>query len=269
MRQGWKQLALCIVAGAVVMEGFLPSAVAVNTEKQNNAPVSVEASEPSVEIVSGKQADLSAALLSGENIVPVSDNTVTEKELRQAGEGLGLSVSGAYAEDGTLTAAVVEESPSMAAAMDEVNNGDLRTLDSADATEDSGIPGLSTQDKQKLLSAYADYTQYRTDHADYFGVETPFFTTKDVDSNPIGSLLSVVGTKQDENGYYNEQNGEKTYLTVDDVCATIQMFALADEYAVQLMGDTLLEKKQEALGQYDRAGKAAGIGGLADGADII
>lgn len=251
MKRRWKQLALCIVAGVLAMQGFLPSAVAVNTGKQNNAPVSVEAAEPSVEIVSGKQENLSEALLFGEMVVPVSDDTVTEKELRQAGEEVGLSVSGAYAKDGTLTAAVAEESPAMAAAMDEVNNGDLSTLESTDTAENSGIPGLSTEDKQKLLSTYAAYTQYRTEHADYFGVETPFFTTKDVDSNPIGSLLSVVGTKQDENGYYNEQDGEKAYLTVDDVCATIQMFALADQYAVELMGDTLLEKKQEALAQLN------------------
>lgn len=251
MKQRWKQLALCMMAGVIAIEGFLPSAMAANTEKQNNAPVSVEAIEPDVEIASETTADLSAALLSGETVVPISDDTVTEKQLEQAGEEIGLSVSGAYAKDGTLTAAVVETNPAMAAAMDEINDGDLSTLESEDTTEDSGVPGLSIEDKQKLLSVYASYQQYRTEHADYFGVETPFFTTKDVESNPIGSLLSMVGTKQDENGYYNERDGEKTYLTVNDVCATIQMFALADRYAVELMGDTLLEKKQEALAQLD------------------
>lgn len=251
MKQRWKQLALCMLAGAVAIEGFLPSAVAANTEKQNNASVSVEVMEPDIEVRSETQAELSAALLSGETVVPISDNTVTEEQLEQAGAEIGLSVSGAYAKDGTLTAAVVETNPAMAAAMDEVNNGDLSTLESTDTAADSGVPGLSTEDKQKLLSVYASYQQYRTEHADYFGVETPFFTTKDVESNPIGSLLSMVGTQQDENGYYNEQNGEKTYLTVNDICATIQMFTLADQYAVELIGDTLLEKKQEALAQLD------------------
>lgn len=252
MKQIGKQLALCILAGAIAIEGLLPCAAAVDTTKRDNAPVSVEVSEPSVEIQSAGQAEVLTALLSGETVVPVADDTVTEEQLRQEGEALGLTVSGAYDKEGSLTAAVVEESPAIAAAIDELNSGELSTLSSEeDASTDGQVAGLSTAEKEKLLSAYAAYQQYQAEHADYFGVQTPFFTTKDVDSNPIGSLLSVVGTKQDENGYYTEQNGEKTYLTVDDVCATIQLFALADQYAVELMGDTLLEKKQEALAQLD------------------
>ncbi len=252
MKRGWKRLTAYVLAGVIAMEGLLPVAGAVDATKQEDVTISVEASKSEGTMAQSEaQSTVQEALLSGETVVPVSGDTVTEQELEQAGEDIGLTVSGAYDENGTLTAAVAEESPAMAAAIDEINNDDGNPLVSESESDDSGVPGLSTEDKQKLLAAYAAYQDYRTENADYFGVATSFFTTKDVDSNPIGSLLSMMGTKQDENGYYNESDGEKTYLTVDDICTTIQLFALADRYAVQLMGDALLKKKDEALAQLN------------------
>ncbi len=251
MKQKGMRTTACLLAAAIAMESSLMTAYAVlepETEQQH-VMVSEMQTQTDNTTIPTENLSIQEQLLSGETVVSVSNYNMSAQEAEQVGKAAGIPVSCAYEEDGTVSALVAETDPATEAVVEEINGEDLSTLGSEDNMSD--VAGLTTEEKQQLMAAYEEYQQYRTENVEYFGVQTPFFTTKDTDSNPIGSLLTIVGTQQDENGYYTEANGEKVYLTVDDVCEIIQMFTLSSQLAVEVLGDDLLDAREQALNQLD------------------
>ena len=115
---------------------------------------------------------------------------------------------------------------------------ELADGDGGEGSQEGKIP-MTEEEKQEVLQLYAQYQQYIEENPDYFGIQAPFFTTKDTETSPLGSLLLFAGWTQEQ-----VDSGE---VSADDLKGMLQMFITGNQLAVQMYGKQLLQVKDQAL----------------------
>ena len=115
---------------------------------------------------------------------------------------------------------------------------ELADGDGGEGSQEGKIP-MTEEEKQQILQMYAEYQQYIEANPDYFGIQAPFFTTKDTETSPLGSLLLFAGWTQEQ-----VDSGEVSF---DDLQGMLGLFMIGNQLAVQMYGEQLLQVKDQAL----------------------
>lgn len=118
-------------------------------------------------------------------------------------------------------------------------------MDSMVAMAGEEASGLSAEDKEKLMAAYSEYMAFMQQNADYFGVQTPYFTNKD-NVCPIGSLLAIAGIPNEYLAYGLDFIVENV-MPIDQVEGVISLFHYANVFALQLKGADIVAAREAAL----------------------
>ncbi len=100
--------------------------------------------------------------------------------------------------------------------------------------EKSNVYNLTDEQAQNLLGLYAQYIQSLEDHADVYGVQVAYNTTRDTNANPIGSLLDIASIPE-------------TGADYDTMAGLVQIYYLATELGAQAFGDAVKSGRNQAL----------------------
>lgn len=172
--------------------------------------------------------DLSPYGITGREMNTLSAETLEENNMTNFAE-----VNYNTAADGTVTTMSADVDPAMAAAFAEVD----------EVAEDSGETVHTAEDIKQL---YAAYQQFKVENVDYFGVNVPYDTEKDI-ASPLGAMLDMASLDANTMAYI-----EAGYVSADDiegVYGMVQLFYIGAQLAVNMYGDQLLAAKNDALSQ--------------------
>lgn len=113
------------------------------------------------------------------------------------------------------------------------------------AAEEVAATGLTQEQKDDIVSRYAAYqksmvsvynpeTEKEENIQDLFGVQTPYFTNKDTDACPIGSLLSIAGIPNYVLEYGLDVIVAQGIMDYDTIVGIIDLFTYANQFAVMM-----------------------------------
>lgn len=132
--------------------------------------------------------------------------------------------------------AVDENDPEIATIKEELE--DIEVLDA-----EGNSVALTDEQIQTVLGMYTEYQQQWQDNADVLGVQSPFylmFNDKGEDGlGVLGEMLCLAGVSVED-----VRSGNYSY---DDLTGMIMNFLYGDKFGVQFYGDTIREKRDEAL----------------------
>ncbi len=173
-----------------------------------------------------KLAESEAVMLTDEVLEESNTTEFVETEIQTDAQG----------EAATMSVSLDPEIKAFAEELDDM------TVMAEDGT--TNVP-LTEEQKKELTETYAQYLAFLSSEnmINFFGVRAPFFTTKDTDISPLGSMLIMMGNTQEQ-----VDNGEVPY---DTLKGTIDLFQLGNGILVQLYGEQLLAAKDEALAQLN------------------
>ncbi|MDO5410584.1 MAG: hypothetical protein Q4F21_09055 [Lachnospiraceae bacterium] len=181
-----------------------------------------------------KAAVKEAIFEEGNKTVDVSDESISADEMKTAKKAVlkennmaGL-VNVTYKTDGEGNVTSVKSD------VDTQITTVIKELDS-----ETYAAGLTDAQKEQIVAAYANYQKEFVANADYFGVQSPFFTTKDTNDSPIGSLLSIAGIPQ--------AAIDAGQVSFDEVKGVVDLFTLANQFAVNMHGGDIIKAKDEAM----------------------
>ena len=137
-------------------------------------------------------------------------------------------------QDNNVSTMSVERDDTLTTAMDELDTINEQSDEPVDETT-----------METVYAHYAELQSYYEANPDYFGIACPYFTSKDTEASPIGSLLSIAGISQEAI--------DGGYVSATDVDSLVQGFNQALPAYVANMGSTLLAQKDKALAQIDDA----------------
>ena len=215
-------------AGLNNTEAFFKAAKALGKAKESaedtkkvNKTAKEEKAEAAVQdaILTNDEVDLTGKKISSDTM-----DTATENVLEQNNMTKMVDVTYKTDDSDHVTTVNVEMDSQLALAAEEIQ---------------TQATGMTEDEKEKLLGEYSNYLAYFAQNADYFGVQTAYFTTKDTNNNPIGSLLSIA-----------IQDGETYPLSALDyqtASGIVSMFTMANQFAVNLHGQDLLDARDSAL----------------------
>lgn len=125
---------------------------------------------------------------------------------------------------------------------------ELRNIKVLDADGQS-VP-LTEEQIQSVLYMFSQYTQQWQDNADVLGVQTPFylqFNDKGEDGlGVLGEMLTLAGVTVED-----VRSGNYSY---DDLCGMIMNFLYGDQLGIQYYGDTIRQKRDEAIAAIEKSG---------------
>lgn len=183
------------------------------------------------------------------------DNTVIDLSEYKLAESEAVALTDEVLEESNTTEFVETEiqtdaqgeAATMSVSLDPEIKAFAEELDDMTVMAEDGTTNvpLTEEQKKELTEAYAQYLAFLSseDMISFFGVRAPFFTTKDTESSPLGSMLIMMGNTQEQ-----VDNGEVPY---DTLKGTIDLFQLGNGILVQLYGTQLLAAKEEALAQLN------------------
>ena len=116
----------------------------------------------------------------------------------------------------------------------EVTMDDRVALAADELEEKSNVYNLTDEQAQNLLGLYAQYVKSLEDHADIYGVQVAYNTTKDTNANPIGSLLDIASIPE-------------TGADYDTMAGLVQIYYMATEISAQAFGDQIKKVRNQAL----------------------
>ena len=133
------------------------------------------------------------------------------------------------------------------------------------AAEEAAATGLTQAEKDDIVARYAAYqksmvsmtnpeTGEEVNVQDLFGVQTPYFTSKDTDACPIGSLLSIAGIPNSVLEYGLEaivSYGIMDYATITGI---LDLFTYANQFAVMLKADAMGDAIEDAMTEVYTSG---------------
>lgn len=138
---------------------------------------------------------------------------------------------------------VDEENPAVVALADELEETTVED-------EEGNTVVLTEEEIQTILGLYQMYLDQWEANADLLGVQLPFFLSyndsEDDGLGILGEMLVLAGHTVDE-----VRKGEYSY---DDLTGMIMNFLYADKYAIELYGDEVKEKRDEALKAVEDSG---------------
>ena len=109
---------------------------------------------------------------------------------------------------------------------------------------------LTQEQRQKILEVWTQYQNHRIAHADFFGVQLPFFLGYNANNEDslgiLGEMLVLTGyTVNDvKNGNYK----------FDDLMEMIQTFYYADQFGLEFYGTVIPNKRDEAIKKVKESG---------------
>lgn len=137
-------------------------------------------------------------------------------------------------ETGTVTTMSVDMDPSLAYAMDEVE----------EIADDSGESD-DTDLQMQVMSHYAELQTLYSNNPEYFGVACPYFTSKDTESGPVTALLSLMQQQWPQEG---ETLESPDLNTVDQI---VQGYTSTLKLCVLYLGSDLEAARNKALATID------------------
>jgi len=276
MKKWTSKLVAAFLAVAMVVTGFTPTALAAPKSESKAAVISDKFELPDN---AKSMLEAAKAMHTYSELAKKDVETSPEKEaikdaiFHNFNDETDLSDLGISSKEmDKLTEEVLEEN-SMENAVDVTYetdaNGDVTTvsveMDSvlAQAAEETAPVPLTQEQKDDILARYAAYQQsmismtdpstgQATDVQDLFGVQAPYFTSKDTAACPIGSLLSIAGLPNSVLEYGLEAivaNGIMDYATITGI---LDLFTYANQFAVMMKGEEMGTVIQTALGSIPR-----------------
>ena len=121
----------------------------------------------------------------------------------------------------------------------EVTMDDRVALAADELEEKSNVYNLTDEQAQNLLGLYAQYVKSLEDHADIYGVQVAYNTTKDTNANPIGSLLDIASIPE-------------TGADYDTMAGLVQIYYMATEISAQAFGDQIKQVRNQALASLNK-----------------
>ena len=121
----------------------------------------------------------------------------------------------------------------------EVTMDDRVALAADELEEKSNVYNLTDEQAQNLLGLYAQYAKSLEDHADIYGVQVAYNTTKDTNANPIGSLLDIASIPE-------------TGADYDTMAGLVQIYYMATEISAQAFGDQIKQVRNQALASLNK-----------------
>ena len=132
--------------------------------------------------------------------------------------------------------AVDENDPEIATIKEELE--DIEVLDA-----EGNSVALTDEQIQTVLGMYGQYQQQWQDNADILGVQSPFYLMFNDNGEDglgvLGEMLCLAGVSVED-----VRSGNYSY---DDLTGMIMNFRYGDKFGVQFYGDTIREKRDEAL----------------------
>ena len=190
--------------------------------------------------------DLSEYGLQEQEAEALTDAVLTEVNAEEM-----VDTTYVHNEDGTVKGMGVALDPTLQALTEEVavlaegeDTGEGESGDTPQMPEPTN-PAWTDEQKQQIIGIYMAYQQYMVDNADYFGVQVPYNTLKDTDSNPIGSIFTMASIP------LTWDMAAAGYASFEEIYGAVAMFYYAAKAAVEQQGDAILAAKDEALAQLD------------------
>lgn len=145
--------------------------------------------------------------------------------------------------DGNVESVNVNTDPTYMTAMDELD--EINEATGSKATD---------EEMQQCYGIYGMLQTYYEKHQEYFGIATPYFTSKDSEGSPIRALLAVMNVEYDDDKkeFYDTSSDEKKTVTVDYVKNLIGGFYQALVQMTDKDGEYTDDHKKGAL--YDQYG---------------
>ena len=145
--------------------------------------------------------------------------------------------------DGNVESVNVNTDPTYMTAMDELD--EINEATGSKATD---------EEMQQCYGVYGMLQTYYEKHQEYFGIATPYFTSKDSEGSPIRALLAVMNVEYDDDKkeFYDTSSDEKKTVTVDYVKNLIGGFYQALVQMTDKDGEYTDDHKKGAL--YDQYG---------------
>lgn len=272
MKKWTSKLLAAVLAVVMVVTSFTPTALAA-PKSESKAAVSDEL------VLSDNTKDIlkaAKAMAAYSELAKVETETSAEKDavkdaiFHNYNEETDLSDLGISAKEmDKITEEVLEENnmeDSVEVTYETDAAGDVTTV-SVDmdsmlvnaAAEVAAATGLTQAEKDDIVARYAAYQQsmismtdpstgQETNVQDLFGVQAPYFTSKDTAACPIGSLLSIAGIPNSVLEYGLEAivaNGIMDYATITGI---LDLFTYANQFAVMMKGEEMGTAIESALG---------------------
>ena len=254
MKNQLRKFVVGLLAMAMVVSTITPAAFAAPSTTTDTEDNSEETSISSTEEINRTSAKIVASLDDSEEATEdseaksvvkdavfnnyndstdVSDHSISSEEMDSATEEVleennmtGLvDVTYETDSDDNVTTVNVEMDNRISLAADELE-------------EKSNVYNLTDEQAQNLLGLYAQYIQSLEEHADIYGVQVAYNTTKDTNANPIGSLLDIASIPE-------------TGADYDTMAGLVQIYYLATEFSAQAYGDQIKKVRNQALASLD------------------
>ncbi|MDO4170862.1 MAG: fibronectin type III domain-containing protein [Lachnospiraceae bacterium] len=120
----------------------------------------------------------------------------------------------------------------------------IMAVDELDQINETSDDVKSDDEMQKVYDHYAQLQQFYEQNPDYFGIASPYFTSKDTKEGPISALLSIADIPR-------EAIGVEGGVSIDQVDELVQGFNQALPALIQYYGNQLLVARDKALDQID------------------
>lgn len=152
--------------------------------------------------------------------------------------------------DGQADAITYSMDPALKAASEEVTTlADEGTTGDEGSTGDTQTPpaGIDEETQQTILQMYAGYQAWVNGQPDYFGIQTPFYTQKESETDKwYGPLRSLFVTAM-----IPDAGVDAGMVDAQTITGMIMMFWAGYASAVDSYGDELLAAIQEGVSQVD------------------
>ena len=133
------------------------------------------------------------------------------------------------------------------------------------AAEEAAATTLTQEQKDDILARYAAYQQsmitvtdpstgQETNVQDLFGVQTPYFTKKDTQACPIGSLLSIAGIPNSVLEYGLEAIVEYGIMDYTTITGLLDMFTMANQFTVAMKAEEMGDAIEAVMTEVQKSG---------------
>lgn len=117
-------------------------------------------------------------------------------------------------------------------------------------SEEKEKVSLTQEQRQKILEVWTQYQSHCIAHADFFGVQLPFFLGYNANNEDslgiLGEMLVLVGCEVDD-----VKNGNYEF---DDLMEMIQTFYYANQFGFEFYSTIIPQKRDEAIKKVKESG---------------